>query len=661
MKIRVFEAFAGYGSQSLALERLKRNFPNFDYEVVGISEIDKYAIDAYNALHPGVTNYGDISKINWDEVPDFDLFTYSSPCFVAGTLVQTAKGYVPIESIRVGDNVLTHNNTYCEVEKIGYKPSSDLYRIKGMMFDDIICTGEHPFYTRRLYRKWDNSNRCYHRLFQSPKWVNAKNLAKDIYLGYAINTKSELPVWDGSIDNRWGHNKKVNKLQPLLDKSAFWYIMGRYIGDGWKRTNETYGSGIIICCSDRNFDSLVSALNELNLHYHQTNERTVTKLHISMKELNAFVDRYGYYAHGKRIDAETLNLPVDLLKSFLDGVLDSDGCFSNNEYKITSVSRHLVYGLQQCIVKVYHCPVKMYKVIRPKTTVIEGRTVNQRDTYTIVWHTDKRKQDKAFYEEGYVWFPIKTVQKQEGINIVYNIQVVNDHSYTANGAIVHNCQDFSSAGLQRGGQEGSGTRSSLLWECRRAIIAKKPKFLLLENVAALVSEKFLPLFNKWQAELESYGYSNFAQVLNAKDYGVPQNRERVFMVSVRNDVRLRYHFPQPFKLEKRLKDVLEVNVDEKYYLSDKMLNYFERVNADKSHGHNFTPKQGADVAFTIRTTPGQRVDDNFILTEGYCSNSQNGRVVNPKGLSPAMVNGEKDGSPKILEQCDNLFVAKALI
>ena len=80
MKIKVFEAFAGYGSQSLALERLKRSFPNFDYEIVGISEIDKYAIDAYNALHPGVTNYGDISKINWDEVPDFDLFTYSSPC-----------------------------------------------------------------------------------------------------------------------------------------------------------------------------------------------------------------------------------------------------------------------------------------------------------------------------------------------------------------------------------------------------------------------------------------------------------------------------------------------------------------------------------------------------------------------------------------------------
>jgi hypothetical protein len=69
MKIKVFEAFAGYGSQSLALERLKKAYPDFDYEMVGISEIDKYAIQAYNTLHPGVTNYGDISKIDWNQVP----------------------------------------------------------------------------------------------------------------------------------------------------------------------------------------------------------------------------------------------------------------------------------------------------------------------------------------------------------------------------------------------------------------------------------------------------------------------------------------------------------------------------------------------------------------------------------------------------------------
>lgn len=134
------------------------------------------------------------------------------------------------------------------------------------------------------------------------------------------------------------------------------------------------------------------------------------------------------------------------------------------------------------------------------------------------------------------------------------------------------CQDFSQAGLQKGGAEGSGTRSSLLWECRRAILAKKPKYIVFENVKALVSQKFLPYFIKWQNELVSYGYSNFAKVLNSRDFGCPQNRERIFMVSILEE-NASYHFPEPFPLGKRLKDVLEEEVDEKYYLSKKLVDY----------------------------------------------------------------------------------------
>lgn len=141
------------------------------------------------------------------------------------------------------------------------------------------------------------------------------------------------------------------------------------------------------------------------------------------------------------------------------------------------------------------------------------------------------------------------------------------------------CQDFSNAGLQKGGEEGSGTRSSLLWECRKAIVAKRPKYLLLENVKALVSKKFLPLFNKWIKSLEDYGYYNNWSVLNTKDFGVPQNRERVFLMSIRRDLldpTPVYNFPKPFPLEIRLKDVLEEKVDEKYYLSDKIVEGFTR-------------------------------------------------------------------------------------
>lgn len=183
------------------------------------------------------------------------------------------------------------------------------------------------------------------------------------------------------------------------------------------------------------------------------------------------------------------------------------------------------------------------------------------------------------------------------------------------------CQSISAAGLQHGFAEGSGTRSSIIWNVRDAVRIKRPKYLCLENVKAMVSKKFLPMFNLWRSELERLSYVSWARVLNAKDFGVPQNRERVFLWSTRMDGleglagHVQYHFPKPFPLEKRLKDVLEEHVDEKYYLSDKMLEYFNRVNDDKSHCHNFKPQEGGGTAFAIRTAPGQRVDDTFVKSE----------------------------------------------
>ena len=142
------------------------------------------------------------------------------------------------------------------------------------------------------------------------------------------------------------------------------------------------------------------------------------------------------------------------------------------------------------------------------------------------------------------------------------------------------CTDFSNAGKQAGGEEGSGTRSSILWYTRHAIIEKKPKYLIMENVKALVSGKFITLFRKWLDELTSYGYTNFCQVLNAKDYGIPQNRERIFVVSVLGDAW--FSFPQPKELKLRLKDMLEDKVDEKYYLpQDKVNQFIEQLDDDK--------------------------------------------------------------------------------
>lgn len=142
------------------------------------------------------------------------------------------------------------------------------------------------------------------------------------------------------------------------------------------------------------------------------------------------------------------------------------------------------------------------------------------------------------------------------------------------------CTDISQAGKQMGLKEGSGTRSALLWYVTDAIEVLKPKSLLQENVAALVSEKFMPDFQKWLAKLESLGYVNRWARLNAKDYGVPQNRDRVFCLSMRRDVAFDYRFPEGFPLQTRLEDVLEEEVAERYFLKDNAVEKFLKANDD---------------------------------------------------------------------------------
>lgn len=137
------------------------------------------------------------------------------------------------------------------------------------------------------------------------------------------------------------------------------------------------------------------------------------------------------------------------------------------------------------------------------------------------------------------------------------------------------CQDFSVAGKQAGGDEGSGTRSSLLYESLRIIDKLKPKYVIWENVKNLLGKKHIHNWDAYAKRMEEMGYKNYCKVLNAKDYGVPQNRERVFTVSIRER---EYEWPTPIPLERRLKDVLDKEVDEKYYISDRQLNGMATTN-----------------------------------------------------------------------------------
>lgn len=132
------------------------------------------------------------------------------------------------------------------------------------------------------------------------------------------------------------------------------------------------------------------------------------------------------------------------------------------------------------------------------------------------------------------------------------------------------CQSISVAGLQHGLNPNSGTRSSLLWECQKVIDIKRPKYLLMENVKNLVGKTHKHNFDLWLEWLESKGYTNYWKVLNSKDYDVPQNRERVFVVSIFGKHEP-YEFPEAKPLDKTLKDVLLQDVEERHYLSQEQV------------------------------------------------------------------------------------------
>lgn len=220
--------------------------------------------------------------------------------------------------------------------------------------------------------------------------------------------------------------------------------------------------------------------------------------------------------------------------------------------------------------------------------------------------------------------------------------------------IVHGspCQDFSFAGKNAGGDEGSGTRSSLMWETVRIVKKLKPKYVIWENVKGVLSKKNRHNFDLYQNTMAELGYQNYYQVLNAKDYGTPQNRERVFTVSILGGGE--FHFPEARPLTVRLKDVLEKEVDEKYYLSDEAV---EKLTVATFHQANYKSRvQSGDVCRTL--CAGDYKDPACVEVAGRIEKDgwfdQMKRVYNPEGISPTLTTmGGGNREPKIIDYIYN--------
>ena len=211
------------------------------------------------------------------------------------------------------------------------------------------------------------------------------------------------------------------------------------------------------------------------------------------------------------------------------------------------------------------------------------------------------------------------------------------------------CTSVSIAGKQEGMVEGSGTASSLVWEVGRLLDDASereslPEVLLMENVDAVLNELNIAEFRRWLAKLTSLGYTNSYKVLNAKDYGVPQNRKRIFVVSMLGGRML--DFPKPCPDGRVLRDVLEEDVPEEYYLSEEKIAKYEKHKARheaEGHGFGWRPNHGEDIAYTVNTKP-DRANQNFIIESPICVgniqcegfNEMTSRVYDAGGLSPTI-------------------------
>lgn len=212
------------------------------------------------------------------------------------------------------------------------------------------------------------------------------------------------------------------------------------------------------------------------------------------------------------------------------------------------------------------------------------------------------------------------------------------------------CQDISIAGRMKGIQEG--TRSGLYYEGYRILKSKKPKYSIIENVKNLTSQRFKIQFDSILNDIKELGYTNYWKVLNAKDYGVPQNRERVFIVSIRNDIdRNSFIFPSPVELKLKLKDVLEDKVDERFYLTEsgigrlikknnKLIKDCQNPNISSCLIAGYHKMSGSNNQYIAESDEVERITGLFDTNK---SKHQAGSIYNPNGLSPTLTTMDNGG------------------
>jgi len=534
--------FSGMGGDTLGLTRA-------GFDVIAFNEYEKAAIETHIANFPESKlicdpsqkkpkDRNDITKIPdaiFAEYKDkVDLIFAGHPCFVAGTQVLTKNGYKNIEKVTLDDELLTHKNNFKSIVNLQRKNYSGLfYKFDVKYHPHIIeCTKEHPFYVRNQNSK--------------PLWKEAQQITKNDYFGMVINNRENVP--------QFTFQKKVNAtayrdVSVILDKEEYWFTMGYFIGNGWiqdtGKSNGNHRHTIRFAINDNDIEYVVRRISEvMNIHDVKCDSGKCKKFGCSDFLWYNILKKFGKYAHNKLIPEWVQDAPIHLIREFIEGYKRADGSVRQNEnIRFTTVSQNLALGLQRLYFKMgFIFSVK--KTIREKETIIDGRIVNQRDTYCVSGYTrELMRKQAAFIQDGYVWFPLFDILSENVNDMpVYNFEVKDDNSYIVENVVVHNCQGFS----QGGKKMPDDPRNTLFREFARVAKIVRPKFIIGENVDGLLSRKTANGENYFDVivkEFNDLGYDIYHQVCHAVQYGIPQLRKRLVYVGVRNDLGKTFQFP----------------------------------------------------------------------------------------------------------------------
>ena len=509
------------------------------WECVAVAEIEPWPSRALAHHYPDVPNLGDVTKVTEEQIAALgriDVVVFGSPCFTAGHTVLTERGLVPIENVVVGDMVWTHASRWRRVSNTMQRVAPTVV-VNGQGHNSIRATPDHPFYAADTVKIWNGNG--YSRTVGAAEWVHAEKMA----------------------GKRWAtpHNLSSDQGVPdVLNTLDGAYLAGLYLGDGHiVRTAGRKKKSVILSVNDTKKAKILPALRRAwGTISDISHDRSVTRLQLSRTEVaDTLAENFKEYSHGKTIPVWALTADRDWQESLLQGVIDTDGSPVKNGWRVTTVSRTLAVGLRLLATRLGYS-TSLHFSARPETCVIEGRTVNQRDTWTVFMR--KAERSSELRTDEHTWGLVRSATPA-GDAQVYDITVEDDHSFICDGIVVHNCQDLSVAGKRKG---LDGARSGLFFTAMQIVGWARQwcdcRFALWENVPGAFSSNggrdFAAVVDAmaglegtgvppkgWGSEGCAIGAEAMVEwsTLDAQWFGVAQRRRRVFAIADFGDWRNR--------------------------------------------------------------------------------------------------------------------------